>query len=175
MKEKHTLNSLVNTYSKAKITDDNKRAYIKFITLKVFMLSVMEKLRETNIYQGDLKRQINITTRVLNREMFENRYFDAVNSDGVALEAFEQEIEFVSEQMASVDLGAFAVMARTLNLYKVNPDFVCDRLNILRCASDEIEHIQRREDIIGRITKLPFNTSELIEIFLTGLENTNYL
>jgi hypothetical protein len=166
-----TINSIVNAFAKRSITDNDKIAYIKVLLLKTILMVVMEDLRETNIYQKGIKKAGNEFYRELQKGIFEDRYFDMIISDPSAVEEMEKSIEEMSDEISKSTLGCFAVITETIKKYNECPDFVLDRLNIIKGESEEIEQLNKREDLINRLIKLPFKAHSQIERVVSGLEN----
>lgn len=166
-----TLLSLINSISKRNVTDQDKIGFIKVLLLKTIPMVVMYDMRDTNIYQKGVKKSGNEFIRELGKNLFEDEYTNLLQSDALAVEEMEKQIEEMANEIAHSTLGCFAVITETLKKYKECPDFVLDRLNIMKGESEDVPMLQRREDLINRIIKLPNNAIPLIETHISGLEN----
>lgn len=166
-----TNNSIVNAFAKRSITDDDKIAYIKVLLFKIMLLSVMENLRETNIYQKGVKKSGNEFMKELHKGLFDDRYFDLLQSDAPAIDEMEKGMEELANEISKSTLGCFAVMSETIKKYNECPDFVLDRLNIIKGESEQIAELTEREDLIKDILLLPIKWIRQLKPTINGLKN----
>lgn len=169
--KKATINSIVNAYARPKTTDKEKILFIKIILFKTMLLSCMYEMRQTNQYQKGVKKSGNEYIRELNKNLFEYEYTNLLSTDAPAIEEMEKGMEEFAEEVCKATLGCFAVLSETIKKYNECPDFVLDRLNIIKGESEQIAELTEREDLIKDILLLPMKGIRQLKPTVHGLKN----
>lgn len=152
-----TLRSIIHVASKRKITDRELALYPMFIVLKILLMEVMESLKETNLYQKEIKMHGNKFYDALTNGIIDDRYFQIYEADKEALQSFEKGVNLLASVLCNANSDIWGIIAVTADLAIKDKDFVLDRLNIVYDGSDRISEMREKEDLINGLRDMPIN------------------
>lgn len=135
--------------------DELYNAYANFLLCYIPLFEANEALKDTNMYQQDIKKASKDLERAMDKKFLTERYSCMYNSDAGAVIHMRDQLTEFYRRIVTLEPENWQIINEVVRQVKENKEWVLDRLNIVSGTSEEFSEMAERDALIQKIKNAP--------------------